>query len=270
LVKTADGLLSFSVTEDQTISIWQSSSSTYLLPSGVASADLPVACAAGGSLGNVLASTITVIAASLPGIDQVNNANPLSNGADPESDPAFRSRFQSFLASRSRATLTAVQNAIATVRQGLDVAIQENTATDGTAEIGSFLVIVDDGTGYPSSDLLSMVYSAVDFVRPIGTRFAVVPPQVLVVNVTMTVELSSAATAAQCVPSIRTYVATYLNSLPIGSSASVTRVAQNVYLSGPGVVNVAGIELNGFSTDVSAPPLTVIKSGQIAVTANGG
>jgi uncharacterized phage protein gp47/JayE len=270
VVKTTDGSLSFSVIEDQTLSVWQSVPSAYVLPSGVGSADLPVICTTGGSIGNVLSGTITVIAASLPGIDQANNANPLSNGADAESDTAFRSRFQSYLSSRSRATLTAVQNAIANVQQGLDVALLENSASNGVAQVGSFLVIVDDGTGYPSSALLSNVATAVDAVRPIGTTFAVVAPQVLIVNVSLTAVLRSTATASLRNPSIQNCVAIYLNSLPIGRGASVTRVAQNAYLSGPGIENVTGIQLNGSSLDIAPPAGTVIKAGQIVVTTNGG
>jgi uncharacterized phage protein gp47/JayE len=270
IVKTADGSLGFSVAEDPNISIWQGNAAAYLLPTGVASADLPVVCSTSGLAGNVLAGTITVIAASLPGIDQVNNASPLSNGADAESDQAFRSRFQSYLATRSRATLLAVQNAIANVQQDLDVAIEENTAPDGTVRAGSFLVIVDDGTGYPSSGLLSIVASAVESVRPIGTTFAVVAPQVLTVNVTLTAVIALAAAASPSISSIQNYIAIYLDSLPIGRGASVTRVAQNAYLAGSGIENVAAIQLNGSSSDIIPPPRTVIKSGEILVTTNEG
>jgi uncharacterized phage protein gp47/JayE len=270
IVKTADGSLGFSVAEDPNISIWQGNAAAYLLPTGVASADLPVVCSTSGLAGNVLAGTITVIAASLPGIDQVNNASPLSNGADAESDQAFRSRFQSYLATRSRATLLAVQNAIANVQQDLDVAIEENTAPDGTVRAGSFLVIVDDGTRYPSSGLLSIVASAVESVRPIGTTFAVVAPQVLTVNVTLTAVIALAAAASQSISSIQNYIAIYLDSLPIGRGASVTRVAQNAYLAGSGIENVAAIQLNGSSSDIIPPPRTVIKSGEILVTTNEG
>jgi uncharacterized phage protein gp47/JayE len=269
-VKTTDGSLSFSVTQDETRSIWQSSASAYVLPIGVGSADLPVICTTSGSVGNVLAGTITVIAASLPSVDQVNNVNPLSDGADAESDQAFRNRFQSYLASRSRATLTAVQNAIANVQQGLDVAIEENTAPAGTAQVGAFLVIVDDGTGYPSSDLLSTVATAVDSVRPIGTTFAVIPPRVLTVNVSLTAALTSAATAAVIVAAIQNYVAIYLNGLPIGKGASVTRVAQSAYLAGSGIDNVSGIQLNSAALDIAVPSGTVIKAGQVVVTTNDG
>jgi uncharacterized phage protein gp47/JayE len=270
LVKTADGLLSFAITEDDTLSIWQSASSTYVIPGGVVSTNLPVVCTTNGSIGNVFANTISVIAASLPGVDQVNNANPLSNGTDAETDQSFRNRFQGYLASLSRATLGAVQNAVAGVQQGLDVAIEQNTGPGGEPQIGALLVIVDDGTGYPSTDLLSSVASAVDSVRPVGTTFAVVAPQVLTVNISLTAQFVSSDAAAQGVPAIQNYVATYLNSLSIGKVASITRVAQYAYLAGSNLENITGIQLNGGITDIAPPSLTVIKAGQVEVLTSDG
>ena len=137
MIKTNDGSTSFFVVEDQSLSIWQSSTSGYVLPSGVGSADVPVVCLTSGPVGNVLSGSINVIATSLPGIDQVNNNSPFSNGAEAESDHAFRERFQNYLASLSRATPTAVRNAIANVRQGLDITIAENTAVNGATIPGS-------------------------------------------------------------------------------------------------------------------------------------
>jgi hypothetical protein len=267
-IKTSDGSLTFTVTQNQLLSTWNVFTMGYQLPSGVSSADLPVTCTTGGSIGNVLSGTLSVIAASLPGIDQVNNVNPLSNGADAESDQVFRQRFQSYLASRSRATLTAISNAISNVRQGLDVCILENTGPNGAVKVGFFLVVVDDGTGYPSTDLLSAVGTAVDFVRPIGTMFAVVAPAVMTVNATLTVV--SATSSALLIPTTQSQIATYLDSLPIGKSASITRVAQSAYLADPSIENVINIQLNGLSADIVPPALTVIKSSQVVITVNAG
>ncbi len=221
-------------------------------------------------MGNVLAGTVSVIATSLPGIDLVTNANPFVNGIDAESDQAFRSRFQNYLASLSRATLSAVRSAIANVQQGLHVMIQENVAADGTSCIGSFLVTVDDGSGYPSPTLLSSVGTAVDSVRPIGTTFAVLPPQVLTVNVSLTATLRPSAVASQYVTAIQNQVAEYLNGLPIGRIASATRVAQSAYLAGQDVENVIGVLLNGLMADVLPPNRTVVKAGTVTVTVNDG
>jgi hypothetical protein len=266
IVKTADGLLSFAVAQEDTLSTWQPAVSAYVIPSGVASVDLPVICGTSGAVGNVLASTINVIAASLPGIDLVNNADPLSNGADAETDQALRNRFQGYLSSRSRATLGAIQNAIAGVRQGLNVSVEQNTGLGSTPQIGAFLVIIDDGTGYPASDLLASIASAVDAVRPIGTTFAVVAPQVLTVNVALTAQFASPAGATLGIPSLQNHVATYLNSIAIGGAASVTRVAQHAYRAGPDLLNITGVQLNGTSADVIAAPSTVIKAGQVEVS----
>jgi phage-related baseplate assembly protein len=266
VVKTADGLLTFAVAEEDTLSTWQPAASAYVIPSGVASVDLPVICRTSGAVGNVLASTINVIAASLPGIDLVTNADPLSSGADAESDQALRNRFQGYLASRSRATLGAIQSAIAGVQQGLNVAVEQNTGLGNTPQVGAFLVIIDDGTGYPTTDLLASIASAVDAVRPIGTTFAVVAPQVLTVNVSLTADFASPTSATLGVPSLQNHVATYLNSIAIGGAASVTRVAQHAYRAGPHLLNITGVQLNGTSADVIASPSTVIKAGQVEVS----
>jgi uncharacterized phage protein gp47/JayE len=218
-------------------------------------------------MGNVLSGMINVISASVPGIDQVYNANPLSDGVDAETDQAFRSRFQGYLTSRSRATLGAVQNAIASVRQGLDAAIAQNTAPGGTPQIGALLVVVDDGTGYPSADLLSSVASAVDAVRPVGTTVAVVPPQVLIVNVSLAAEFAAASDSMTGIAAIKNYIATYLNGLPIGAMASITRVAQQAYRVGSGLQNVSNIQLNGASSDLVPSTSTVVKAGQVVVLA---
>jgi uncharacterized phage protein gp47/JayE len=271
LLKTSDGSLSFSVTADPTISIWQASSSSYVIPAGVTSANLPVTCTTSGQAGNVLAGSVSVIASSLPGVDQVTNASGFTNGLDAESDAAFRSRFQLYIASLSRATVTAVENAIAGVQQGLHARIQENIAADGSARPGSFLVTIDDGSGFPSAALLSSVATAIDLVRPVGTMFTVQAPQVLTVNASLTAATDLTDTAATALmASIQQNVTTYLNGLAIGRAASVTRVAQCAYAAAPDVDNITGVLLNGLAADAAPAATGVVKAGSVLVTQNDG
>ena len=270
VVKTSDGSLSFVVIQDSSISIWQPALSAYVVPAGVVGTDLPVVCRTSGLVGNVLSGSVNIIASSLPCVDKVVNQNPMSSGVDAESDEAFRSRFQGFLATRSRATVAAVSNAIACVRQGLDILIKENTGLDGLYKVGAFLVVVDDGSGHPSPALLSNVTAAIETVRPIGTTFGVVSPTVLLVNVKLTVDFGSIEVRSDSIDSIRRQIVSYLNSLSIGRMASITRVAQRAYVAEFNVENVHDIQLNGISADIVPPPLAVIKAGQITVSANGG
>jgi len=270
VAKTADGSLSFAVVQDAALSTWQQQSSGYVVPIGVVSADIPVTCLSSGSVGNVVAGTITTIASSVPGIDQVLNANAFTDGTDCETDPAFRARFSSYMDSRSRATLAAVQNAVSSVQQGLIFAVAENVAADGTAKVGSFLLIVDDGSGYPSTELLSTVASAIDQVRPIGTTFTVMAPLVLIVDVSLTACVGSTDPTDTLTTPIQQEITNYLNSRPIECVGSVTRVAMSAYSASSSIRNITSVLLNGLAADVAPLPHTVIKAGQIAVIVNAG
>lgn len=269
-VKTADGALGFSVVANTALSTWSQTLSGYTIPSGVASADVPAMCLTLGSAGNVLPGTITMISSSLPGIDQVTNANAFTNGTDQETDQALRSRFQNYLTSLSRATVTALKNTISNVQQDLIFLILENINPDGSARIGSFLVVLDDGSGYPPSSLLSSVASAVDIVRPVGTSFTVVPPSVLTVNVSLEVETSAKANVSNLSGLIEQSIAAYLNTRPIEHVASITRVAQSAYATSSAIFNIKNITLNSGTVDIVPPARTVVKAGQIAVVVDAG
>ena len=269
IIKTTDGVLAFSVTEDPTVSIWQPALLAYVIPAGASSANLPVTCQSAGSAGNVLAGTITVIASSLPGVDQVNNNGPLGNGIDVETDQALRVRFQSYLGSLTRATLVAVESAITGVQQGLIYRVEENVLPDGTQQAGSFVVIVDDGSGDPPAALISQVASAVDLVRPIGTSFSVIPPVVQLATISLGVTTLSSQTT-NYVSLIQAQILRYTNSLGIGCKASVTRIANAAYAAVSEVDNVVDVTINGLATDLVPAAGAIVKAGPIQVTINGG
>lgn len=268
-LKTTDGTLSFVVTTDSSLPSWQPQSSSYLIPGGVAGIDVPIQCSSAGSAGNVLANTISVIASSIPGVDQVTNANSLTNGLDVESDANLRGRFQTYLGSLSKATQTAIASAISNVRQGLSYQIMENAGADGVTRIGTFTVLIDDGTGYPPTSLLASIASAIDAVRPVGTMFTVLPPIVELVNVSVSVQIAPGS-PAPAVAALQQQITSYLDGLPVDSLASVTRIAQNLYSSNANISNVSNITINGIPSDLHSVAGTVFKAGQISVIVNGG
>jgi phage-related baseplate assembly protein len=169
LVRTADGTQTFSVLTDTTHPAWAGASNGYVIASGLASLDLPVTALVPGNSGNVQADAISLLASAVPGIDSVSNASAFLNGLDAESDDAFRRRFRNFIASRSRATPAAIAYAITSIQQGLNYTIQENTDPTGKPSLGQFVVTVDDGSGSPSTAMLSTVQAAIEAVRPIGS-----------------------------------------------------------------------------------------------------
>jgi uncharacterized phage protein gp47/JayE len=266
LVRTIDGSQTFVVTEDSNVSGWNRQLYGYVLGVGITSLDVPVVALTPGSGGNVQANTITVLAAALAGIDSVINTAPFTNGVDAESDVAFRLRFQDFLASRSRATIGSVEYAISTVQQGLSYAIQENQGSAGQFQLGNFVVVLDDGSGYPSNSLLSAAQQAINEVRPVGVTFAVFPPVVTQVNVSLSVMTADGSDVTSVAPQIVTAIQNYIDALPVGVSLPVSRIVQIAYAAAQNIGNVTNVLLNGQELDVAMSPTGVVKSGAIVVS----
>jgi hypothetical protein len=117
---------------------------------------------------------------------------------------------------------------------------------------------------------LNDVFDAVDRVRPIGTVFSVLPPQIVTVDVTMTITAGTVEIAQLAVVAVENDVKAYLDGLSIGKPAFITRIAQRAYMADDRLENVADIKLNGLSSDIMPPLLGIIKAGLVTVSANGG
>jgi uncharacterized phage protein gp47/JayE len=265
LARTSDGTQTFAVSIDTTNPAWVPASDGYVVAAGVASLDVPVTALTYGAAGNVQPGAVSLLASALPGIDAVSNANAFQNGLDAESDSAFRNRFQNFIASRSRATTVAVGYAISNIQQGLNYTIQENLDPSGQPRMGSFVVTVDDGSGSPSTTLLSTIQIAVDAVRPVGSVFSVQPPAVVSVDVSLVITVAAGVAKAQIAGGVGNAIGSYINSLPIGASLPLTKLAQVAYAADATVINVTQLLANGNANDITPDASGVVKAGIIAV-----
>ncbi len=266
LVRTSDAAETFAVAGDFAHPLWDSGQGGYVLPAGTASADLPVVAETAGISGNVQAGTVSLLASALPGVDAVINSAPFANGMDAESDAALRARFQAYLASRSRATKSAVGYAITSIQQGLTYTILENVDSSGAARTGNFVVTVDDGSGTPSQGLLSAVYDAIERVRPLGSTFHLQPPHVQYVSVSISLTLVTGADRNAVIAQVVDAISRYIDELPVGTSLPATRLAQIAYDVNPSVAGVGQVLLNGLNNDVTASPSDVIKVSGVVVS----
>jgi uncharacterized phage protein gp47/JayE len=266
IVKTQDGSVSFAVTADPNNPAWQITLSTYCLAVGVMSTDLPISASVSGLSGNVLASTITLLASAVPGIDLIDNANATSGGEDPETDDALRIRFATFFAARSRATLEAVGYAISLVGANLTYVIQENVDATGNANLGNMLIVVDDGSGLLADTLFNSLSIAIAAVRPIGTTFSIQPPQIIQVQVSLGLTYPPGLSTSTVQGQVQSAIENYINLRPIGSTLSVTRLSQLVYQTAPQIINVANVILNGQTMDLIAPPTASFLAQRVTFT----
>jgi uncharacterized phage protein gp47/JayE len=264
-VSTAANTQSFTVTADPTNVAFNVSPPGYNLAAGVASLSVPVAALVAGSAGNVQPGAIALLSSAVAGVDTVTNSNALTGGLDAESDAAFRARFGNYLASLSRATVTAIGAAIAGIQQGLSYQINENIDQQGNPQMGHFVVTVDDGSGFPPASLLSVVQQAVDAVRPVGSSFAVQPPVIALASISLTLSTSAGASHQVAVAAVAGAIETYVASLGIGATLNYTRLAQVAYTASGEVTNLSAVLLNGGTADLTPPIFGVIRSGTITV-----
>jgi uncharacterized phage protein gp47/JayE len=264
VLRVTQGLQTFLVTADASNPCWNGSGG-YNLPAGLSSADVPVAASAPGSAGNVQSGAIGLLASPIAGIDTVSNANPTSGGLDAESDAAFRARFQLYINSRSLATIGAVLSAVAGLQQGLRYTVLENQTLTGATQVGTFCVIVDDGTGSPPAALLTEARAAVDAVRPVGSIFTVNGPIVIQVAVNVVLETSNPLTHAAVAALAQQNIMAWIAALPIAGILAISKIEAISHDTDPSVLSVTSALINNAAIDVIAPANAVLRASSVVV-----
>lgn len=263
VVQTADGSQKYTVAADTANPAYTSAG--YVLAAGTASITVPVTAMAAGAAGNAAIGQIRTITQAITYVDTVTNAAAFVNGADAETDEQLRARFVLYIASLARATKNAIGFAITSVKAGTTYKLVENQQYNGTADNGYFYAVVDDGTGVPTSDFLSSVSNAIDFVRGFGIRFGVFAPVVVNATVTLTVAIAAGYDPVATRALVQTAITNYINSLALGQSLTYTRLSQLAYDASPGVTNVTNVVLNGGAVDLAATDKQVIKAQTVTV-----
>lgn len=268
LVKTADGTQTFAVIQDTTNPLWNATLGGYLVPAGTSAATCTVSAQIAGTAGNVQAGTISLLATSIAGVDTVSNPGPFTNGIAAETDTALQVRFINYINTRSQATEQAIAYVIASVQPGLSYTIQENVTPAGQYAPGSFVVVLDDGSGYPPASLLALVSAAINTVRPIGTTYAVLAPTVLTASISLTITAAAGYLKSNLLGPVGIALANYVNALPVGVALPFSRIAQIAYDTSPGVANVTAVTLNSGTADLGGAPAQVIATTTGLVSVN--
>ncbi|PHV13717.1 baseplate protein [Janthinobacterium sp. BJB303] len=264
-VLTLDGAQAYVALLDTTNAAYSALLGGYVLAPGVASINVTVTASTPGAAANAVAGQIALINQPIPGVDAVTNVAGFTNGVNAEKNAALRARFITYIASLSKATKLAIGNAVTSLAQGVTYSLTENFTYGGVPQNGYFFAVVDDGTGYPPSQLLSSAANAIDAVRPFTSTFGVFAPIVVTANISMTITTAAGydhtATAAIVAAALRTYV----NSLTLGQKLAFSRMTQIAYDASPGVTNVTAVMLNAGTADLAATALQVIKTGTVSV-----
>jgi len=266
IVQSFDGSQQFKVVADATNAAYSAAQNGFIIAAGTSSLTVAAQSITAATTANVAAATITQIVNAVQYVDTVTNASPFTGGTNAETDAAYRARFVLYIASLSKATKAAVQYAISLVPDVSSYTLIENQAIGGATQYGYFYVVVDNGTGAPSSGFLSSVYSAIDSVRPLGTDFSVIAPTPVTANIAMTLTTAAGYTHSVVTAAVQAAVSQYVSGLGIGATLPYSRLAQIAYDTSPGVLNVTAVTINSATADITTTSQQEIITGSVTVT----
>lgn len=256
-----------------------------VLASGDAVVDVLVAAVRPGASGNITAASIDALVSSVPGVSEVTNLAPFINGRDAETDDDRKTRFQAYIASLARGTVTAVIYGAKTARlvDGSGV-ITEFVASAGLVEpwltntaypVGLVNVYIHNGSGGTTAELVAEAQRVVDGYndtdgtsvpgwKAAGVHVVVAAATDTAVAVTGTVAVLPGFLAADVIDAAGDAIRSYLSALTIGDDVQRAELIAIVKRDVPGVFNVA---LSVPATDVAIAVSAKAVPGTITLTA---
>jgi uncharacterized phage protein gp47/JayE len=264
-VQTSDGSQTVTVVADTTNANFSSTLNGYSMPTGATTLTVTAQAQSAGPSGNILAGTAIVPTTPLVGIDQVSNSLAFVGGALAETDNALKARFVLFILGLSRGNIYGVEYALASLNVSIAYTITDQYTYSGVFTPGFFYVVVDDGSGTPSSAFLTAATNAVNSVRPLGVNFSVFAPDLVSANVGMILTTASGYNHTAVVNQVLALLSANIIALGLGAGLPYSRLAAWAY-SVPGVTNASAITLNSGTADIAANNQDRIMPGTITVS----
>ena len=146
------------------------------------------------------------------------------------------------------------------LQQGLSYAIAERVDAAGVPRSGHFTVVIDDGTGNASADLLARAAAAIEVVRPLGGTFSVRAPLVVRADVSLFAQGPDDAKAA-----VQAALGAYVAALPLGAGLVISRLIQIAHDADPRIERVTTVTVNGAGADFAPPTYGILRPGAITV-----
>ena len=273
-VKTGDGTQMFVVYADTTNPAYLASytpagavlaTGGYVMPPQVASVQAPVVAAVAGSAGNAAAGAISLVSSNAPGVDTVTNAAAFTNGIDVESDDAVKARFRLAVQARGGGTEAAIRSAVANLKVGMTCEVLQNQDLNGNTVPGLNSVIVDDGSGALSDDLLAAAQAAVNDVRAAGVRTGVYAAVQQQVDIIMQIATAPGYDHNVAIAQVVAAIGLAVNATDQGAGLPYFSLIP-VALSIAGVTSVLSYSLNNGTAGIPGSAQTTIKVGEIEVS----
>jgi hypothetical protein len=259
IVQTANGLR-FQAVPDTSNLAYSATAGGYVIGSGAQSVTVTVQCLTPGTIGNVQAGQVNLLAGSgtqnLP-IATVGNAAAFANAIDEESDPALIARFTIAVSSGRVATPNALAAAVLGVQPNLTYSIGDNLNGAGAVAPGIVTVVVNVAgqNAGPTSTLVNAVQAAVNAARSAGITVNVIAPTLVTVSIAATLHVPAGANQNAIQQAAVAAASALVNGIgldPAGASTTCSLFDVAAALKVAGVTRITGVTLNSGTADITA------------------
>lgn len=210
------------------------------LNAGISSVYVLCECTTAGSVGNILSKTIDtlngkgVISDSIPNVEYAINDNAFFGGVDEETEEERVKRFQIYIRSLQASTEFAIKSAVLNIEGIRSVNIKDNYP-----KRGYITIIVDDGSGNLTTQKINEIHKVLngdplDVInypgyRPAGVKVNVVPPNIVPINIDITIyKISLFYNNTEIIDISRNKIETYINTRKLGESVVLSEIIKLV------------------------------------------
>lgn len=206
-----------------------------------------VECEEFGSVGNVPANTIVLFPISIPGVVDVYNPEPVTNGYDAESDDDLRSRYYEKLQRPAKAGNKYHYEQWAKEVVGVG-GVRVVPRWNGPLTIK---LIIIDSNGQPArQDLIDDVVSYVETQRPFGADVTVVPAIGLPINIAVNLILADGYNKEAVKEDIDKNITEYLKSIAFKANHVSYAQIGSIVLNTEGVLDYSNLLINGGTVNI--------------------
>ena len=264
-VQTSDGSQTIIVIADTTNANFSAALNGYSMPAAATNLTVTAQATTPGVVGNIAAATATVMTTPVTGVDQVSNSLAFVGGQLAETDAALKARFVLFILGLSKGNSYGIESALANLNVAIAYTITDQQTYGGVAAPGYFYVVVDDGSGDPSSQFLSNASNAINAARPLGVNYSVFAPRPYSANINVTLTTAAGYLHSAVVTQVQTVLTANILALGLGAGLPYSLIAAWCF-SVPGVVNASALTLNGGTADIAPNNQIRVMPGTITVS----
>ncbi len=232
------------------------------------SGSITIVATEGGAVGNVPASTITIIMTPIIGVETITNAAATTGGLDEESDAAFKQRFSEFTEGLGQSSVPGLIAKAKSVDGVRSAAIFEHFPPSSSYNV---TIYIEDGNGNAPQGLIDVVELEIigdgsatyPGVKGAGIKVRILAPTKITIDVTTTISGNGLVSETAMEYNIQEAITSYINGLTIGNDM-IREKLQAAIMNVNGVYDIDSMTAPASNTSITSDE--VVRVGTIAIT----